>query len=259
MLNSKRRRQPKLLALFAALLFCRALPVLATTINVTDADPHYSAVESPCGTHTSCGVVAHLNTTPISYGSNVVFNDSFDAWNGLQGAEDKWTKVDGVPAGGDFNATLNVSTFDAQSFHGAGHVGGVEIQVDLVYAGADRAQFFWSQGLYTNYTTGPGGGITTPYSEMDTGSSPSDPKYPFQYPEKFFYDFPKAPYESGFFEADAMLTKLNYDTRTMTVYGGVHYGFYLYAIPEPASAVLLLLGVAIAIRLRGKRYTSLSN
>jgi hypothetical protein len=249
-LNLKRNRQPTFLAIIAALLFCRALPSLATTINVTDEDPHYSVNEAPCGAHTSCGVIAHLNTTPVSFGSNVVFNDSFDAWNGLQGAEDKWTKVDA----GDFDATLNVSTFDAQSFHGAGHVGGLEIQVDLVYDGDDRAEFIWSQGLYTNYTTGPGGGITNPFSEMDTGSSPGDPKYPFQYPERFFYDFPKAPYETGFFEADAMLTKLDYDTRTMTVYGGVHYGFSLYAIPEPASAILLLLGVAIAMRLREKRY-----
>lgn len=252
MLNVKRCCPPTFLAIFAALLFCRALPALATTINVTDEDPHYSASETPCGAHTSCGVIAHLNTTPISFGSNVVFNDSFDAWNGLQGAEDKWTKVDG----GDLEPTLNVSTFDAQSFHGAGHVGGVEIQVDLVYDGDDRAELIWSQGLYTNYTTGPGGGLTDPSYEMDTGSSPSDPKYPFQYPEKFFYDFPKAPYETGFFEADAMLTKLNYDTRTMTVYGGVHYGFYLYAIPEPTSAILLLLGVTITIWLREKRYTS---
>src|SRR5882757_658480 len=121
MLNSKRRRPATVLGIVAALLFCRALPALATTINVTDEDPHYSAIETPCGAHDSCGVIAHLNTTPISFGSNVVFDDSFNAWNGLQGAEDKWTKVDG----GDLEPTLNVSTFDAQSFHGAGHVGGV--------------------------------------------------------------------------------------------------------------------------------------
>jgi hypothetical protein len=249
MLKSKRRPTATVFAITATLLFCRALPALATTINVTDEDPHYSAVETPCGVHTSCGVIAHLNTTPISFGSNVVFNDSFDAWNGLQAAEDKWTKVDG----GDFVATLNVSTFDAQSFHGAGHLGGVEIRVMLDYAGDDRAEFMWSQGLNTNYTTGAGGGLTDPFFEMDTGDSPSDPKYPFQYPDQHFFDFPKAPYETGFFEADAMLTKLNYDTRIMTVYGGVHYGFSLYAIPEPASAVLLLLGVVIAMQLREKR------
>src|SRR3954469_15861731 len=167
MLNLKRRPTATVFAIIAALLFCRALPALATTINVTDEDPHYSATETPCGAHTSCGVIAHLNTTPISFGSNVVFNDSFDAWNGLQGAEDKWTKVDA----GDFDATLNVSTFDAQSFHGAGHVGGLEIRVALVYDGDDRAELMWSQGLNTNFTTGPGGGPTNPFFEMDTGSS----------------------------------------------------------------------------------------
>jgi hypothetical protein len=253
MLNLKRRPTATVFAIIAALLFCRALPALATTINVTDADPHYSVTETPCGAHSSCGVIAHLNTTPISFGSNVVFNDSFDAWNGLQGAEDKWTKVNGVPDGGDFNASLNVNIFDAYSFHGNGHVGGVEIQVQFVYEGADQAEFIWSQGLNANYRP-PGSGLVDPYFAMDTGPSPSDPKYPFQYPDQHFYDFPKAPFESGFFEADAMLTKLDYDTRTMTVYAGVHYGFYLYAIPEPASAVLILIGVAIAMRLREKRY-----
>src|SRR4051794_16920060 len=101
MLNLKRCRQATVFGITAILLFCRALPALATIINVTDEDPHYSAIETPCGAHDSCGVVAHLNTEPINFGSNIVFNDSFDAWNGLQGAEDKWTKADG----GDFGAT----------------------------------------------------------------------------------------------------------------------------------------------------------
>jgi hypothetical protein len=41
--------------------------------------------------------------------------------------------------------------------------------------------------------------------------------YPFQYNDERFYDAPRAPFDSGFFEADAFLTKADYTNRVLTV------------------------------------------
>ena len=70
------------------------------------------------------------------------------------------------------------------------------------------------------------------------------PLYPYQYTDESFYDFPKAPYDDGFFSGWAMLSKVDYATRTLTTYEGVSYGFDLHVqnIPEPSSITLVLLG-----------------
>lgn len=233
-------------------------PASAITISLTDPNPHYSDIQVPCApNHSWCGVFAHLFTDPLSYNHNYYFDDAFAAWNGANPANAKWTINDG----GALNATLNVEIFDAKSFHDVHGVGGVEIQIDFDYNGNDRSDFVWSQGLYLNYKPDDLG-IYPPYSSMDTANlsnltcdpnasmSPFDanpavwcaPVYPYQYTNQKFYDFPKAPYDTGFFEADAFLSKVDYTNRSLTIYEGVHYGFCL-AVPEPQVASLLLIGI----------------
>lgn len=241
--TSLRTRAAWLLAIAAAITLYTS--PTADAIPLTIVDPIYVASEIPAPPHTEAGVVAHIFENSITLASAAYFQAAWDAWSGAQPVGSEWTLVDGGTLAG---LGLTVSIFDAASFHGAGHVGGVEIQVDIDYNGADRNDLVWSQGLYDNYTLGPGGGIVPPFYEMDVSTAPgtwTPPAYPYQYNDEHFYDFPKAPYESGFFEADAFLSKVNYTTRTLTIYDGVEYGFYLYAVPEPQAWSLMLVSVAV--------------
>jgi hypothetical protein len=189
--------------------------------------------------------VAHVFLAPISFAANYVFDSAFAAWNATLPVAQQWTKVNG----GALTGALNVSTFDAVSSHTNHGVGGLDIRIDFVYDGADRDDFVWSQGLYDNYLLN--GSIVTPFYEMDidpnciANSTWCQPVYPFQYNDEHFFDGPRAPFDTGFFEADAFLTKADYTNRVLTVYEGVHYGFYLYVVPEPATGALLLVGLVV--------------
>lgn len=240
----------------------------AVPVNVTDPTPHYSDVEMPAAPHPEAGVVAHLWTDSITLGTALYFQDAFDAWNAAQPANAKWTLSSSsflIPDA----LTINVNTFDAQSFHGANHnpnvgVGGVEVQIEWSYGGPEPVDnLYWSQGLFLNYN--PGSYALVPgFSAMDVASFNNlvvggnvwdEPWYPYQYVDQSYYDFAKAPYDTGFFEADAFLSAVDYDTRTLTVYDGVHFGFYLYAVPEPGTWVLMVtaIGAALVIRVRKRR------
>jgi hypothetical protein len=250
---SLRTRAPWLLAIAAAINLSTSPS--ADAIPLTIVDPIYVASETPAPPHAEAGVEAHIFENSITLATAAYFQAAWDAWNNAQPVGSEWTLVDG---GTLADLGLTVSIFDAASFHGSGHVGGVEIQVDVDYDGADRDDLVWSQGLYDNYTLGPGGGIVPPFYEMDVSTAPgtwTPPVYPFQYNDEHFYDFPKAPYESGFFEADAFLSKVNYTTRTLTIYDGVEYGFYLYAVevPEPAAWTLMLISMAVVTFLAHRR------
>lgn len=252
------RRYPAVLSLIGCLT--APWPASALTIAVTDPNPHYTDTESPAAPHSWAKVTAHLWTNSISLANDLYFEDAWKAWNDPRPAADKWTLVNG----GALNATVNVTIFDAKSFHNNGHagnagVGGVEVKFELVYNGADRDDFVWSQGLYVNYKPG-NFGLFPPYSAMDTASlsglTPggniwADPVYPYQYNDESFYDYPKAPYDWGFFEADALLSKVDYANKKLTVYEGVHYGFYL-SVPEGGN-VLTLLVVTVTIGWFGQR------
>ena len=251
-------------------------PAKAITINLSDPNPTYFATQSPCLPHSACESYAHLSTAAISFIDNVYFDDAFNAWNaGLQ-AGDNWTLVDG----GAIDATLNVSTFDALSLHGSGNpgFGGLVIRAELVYNGADRDDLVWSQGLFLNYDP-PGTNNINAFSTMDdnafsnlacnpnaaksTTRSPGiwcGPVYPYQYTDEHFFDRPMAPYDKGFFEADALLTKVDYTNRVLTVFEGLHYGFNLSVqepstallVPEPSTGLLMLLGLSAMTVMRRK-------
>ncbi|MBI5192376.1 MAG: hypothetical protein HZA08_02910 [Nitrospirae bacterium] len=230
----------------------------AVTITVTDATPTYTATKPTCkaGTYVDCKSTAHLNTSSLS-GTDAEFKKSFDAWNATNAAGSKWTLANGgaLPGG-----ALNVSTFDAIALDS---VGGLEIQVDWTYSGADKGDYKWSQGLYDNYLLD--GSIVTPFYEMDVIAAGCDntillkqcpPLYPYQYGDRHFYDKPMAPWPNSFFEARAFISKADFTARKLTIYEGVNYGFRL-SVPESDTLVLLIFGFLglTLIGIRVRRYS----
>ncbi|MEX2113086.1 MAG: PEPxxWA-CTERM sorting domain-containing protein [Pirellulales bacterium] len=256
------RRAPHLgtLLLAATVVFLAAS--VARAIPLTIVDPIYVASQSPAPPHAEAGSVAHIFENSITLATAAYYQAAWNAWNDAQPAEAKWTLVDG---GTLTDLALTVSIFDAYSNHTSHGVGGLEIQVDIDYDGADRDELVWSQGLYDNYLLD--GSIIAPFYEMDVSTAPgvwTPPVYPFQYEDERFYDFPKGPFDGAFFEADAFLSKVNYTTRTLTIFDGVEYGFYLYAIevPEPATWALMLVGlvlVPLAARQRRQSVAAVMN
>jgi hypothetical protein len=219
----------------------------ATTLTVTDATPTYVDTRATCTgyidgkAYVNCKSTATIGAA-VAAGNDAEFKKSFDAWNQGLAANKKWTLVNGgaLPGG-----NLAASTFDAYI---NATTGGVEIQVDWDYKGADKADFTWAQGLLDNYVIGPPAKIVAPFYEMDNSGSITTPAYPFQYADRHFYDRPVAPLPNGSFAAVALLSKIDTTTRTLTAYEGVSYGFVLSAeqaapVPEPATGLLLLLGV----------------
>jgi hypothetical protein len=147
-------------------------------------------------------------------------------------------------------------------------------------------QLFWVQGVITNYAPGTDG-TSTIHETMDTStlsnlkdcallplphdsSTPAvrpnsgagdapycGPAYPYQYGDKSFSDSPFGPYTNGSFRGIALLateTSGLDGVNTLTVYGGVNYGFDNFATdaPEPGTWLLCFAGVGvIVLRRRG--------
>lgn len=235
--------------LLSSLLGCAAIADAAIGISITDPSPTMLATKAACKgyidgkDYKDCSSTASLSTTAIG-GSDAEFKKSFDAWNSALPAASKWTLVDaGLLPGG----SLKVSTFDA--YLGTA-VGGVEINViwEFTPPAGDPAKDLWSwaQGLNDNYTISPPA-FVPPFYEMDNAGSTATPLYPFQYPDRHFYDKPAAPLPTGSFSARAMLVRVDTTFRTLTAYEGLSYGFTLaavQAIPEPGTLVLWLAGLA---------------
>jgi len=230
-----------------------AIPI----INITDPSPSYSASSPVCAAWPAgpdlknCLNQAHLDQIPIKTDDPSFFRTTFDEWNNGNPANAKWTLQDGgnLPGG-----ELNVSQF--RTTLGA-TVGRVEIRIDWTYAGPDKSDFFWTQGLYDNFdlTTGLGANRF----ELDVIAAGCDntlpkqcpPLYPHQYGDRHFYDLVTAPMPSGFLEAWTLLTRVNRTTRVLTAYEGVNWGFRLSAdpvgVPEPATAVMVFLFGALMV------------
>ena len=228
----------------STILFLNYGKVNAATIKITDPTPTYSASIQECfgsdGTkYKGCRSDAYVSTTVIK-GADAVqagsgFRKSFDTWNAGNPAGQMWTLANG----GELNAVFEVSTFDAFA---KPNVGGVEIRIDFKYTGTDRADFFWSQGLYDNYLIG--GGIVPPFYEMDVnpGGPTLPPLYPFQYADQHFYDKPAGYWPNSFFNAQLFISKVDYTNRVLTIYDGVSWGFKL-SVPEPSAGIVSFMAV----------------
>lgn len=243
-------------SLFATVLLL-APDATAIPITVTDPTANYFGIIPNCskpGTntvYTNCTSTGYLNTSSIA-GSNAEFKKSFDAWNATNSPGEMWTLANGgALPGGEFN----VSTFKSGFKNG---LGGLEIQIDWTYTGADKGDFKWVQGLYDNYVDGPPPSVVSLRYHMDLwgGAGSCDinnlvrecpPLYPYQYADRFHYDEPIAPFPNSAFDAHALLTKADFTTRTLTAYEGVTWGFVL--TPEPSTAMLLAVGL-IGLSLR---------
>jgi hypothetical protein len=238
----------------SASLFIAFQKADAITINVTDPTPHYKDTIGACtgigGPYKDCTSTAYLNTTSLT-GKNADFKKSFDAWNAANPIDKKWSLVNGgaLPGG-----AFDVSIFDALAYPS---VGGLEIQINWTYDGSDKNDYKWTQGLYNNYLLD--GSIVNPFYEMDVIASGCDnsvllkqcpPLYPFQYEDRRFYDKPLAPWPNSFFDAHTFLAKSNFDTRQLTIYEGVNYGFKLSVVPGPMPILGLVVGFRFSRKLR---------
>jgi len=229
----------------STILFLNYGKVNAATIKITDPTPTYSASIQECfgsdGTkYKGCRSDAYVSTTVIK-GADAVqagsgFRKSFDTWNAGNPAGQMWTLANG----GELNAVFEVSTFDAFA---KPNVGGVEIRIDFNYAGADRADFFWSQGVNANFRPGVGF-VSPPVFDMDVnpGGPTLPPLYPFQYADQHFYDKPAGYWPNSFFNAQLFISKVDYTNRVLTIYDGVSWGFKL-SVPEPSAGIVSFMAV----------------
>lgn len=228
----------------------------AIPVTVSDADPHYLARIAACvgsdGTnYKDCTSAAHLNATNSLVGNDAEFKKSFDAWNATNAAGAKWTLANGgnLPGG-----AFNVSIFDALAFVTAG---GLEIQIDWTYTGADKGNFKWAQGLFDNYLVD--GSIVAAHYEVDVRAAGCDntnlekqcpPLYPIQWADQpadlDFYDKPLGPWPNSSFEAWTFLSKADFTARQLTIFEGVNYGFRL-SVSEPPTWLLFVIGTACLI------------
>lgn len=261
----------------------------AGSIDLTDPAPTYSASAMNCtgvgGPWASCGANGYLTygddisstssftnlssfntTSPLG---EETFASSFAAWTGTA-AGAGWTLDDGGQLDVDYDITefqTNASTTG----------GGVTINVDVSTTdpNIDLSDYVWTQALLVNYlVTAPAGtNEDPPVSAMDTfsfnlggaaipaGSTCSntgaggqpycDPAYPFQYADTHFSDGPSGVYPMDSFRGIALLSDVDYATKTLTVYDtGVDYGFDLYVSPEPGTWMLISAGLGLVVVLR---------
>ena len=256
----------------------------AGAVTITAPKTSDTATVAKCknNTYKDCKSTAHVDKATPLKGDNASFKSAFDQWNGLQAAGSKWTLHDGgALPGGNFTVSQFMATATAD-------FGGMSIIVDWSYAGADKADYLWSQGLSLNYK--PGDGVdakpantssfaldTDSFSNLagcnnkDTATSWSAPRdasnyycgpaYTYQTGERQLGDAPKGPWPNASFEAYALVSKLDRANRKLTLYEGIEYGFVLSAtaIPEPATWALMaagLIGIGLARRARAMRATT---
>jgi hypothetical protein len=263
-----------------SILFVLALAgsLPATTINYNPA-PTTTAGWSTCANFARhhCKTIAYFDPQALSDENNAgvsnLFQLAFDAWNDTAGGQGWTDSMSPTDLGGSFDVTVA----KAEQFDGNKNVvndnvvfGGLEIRVTLnnvkLPALGPDDQLVWVQGLLDNYPSA--GGVASTY-ELDifhgifcTLSGPAPycpPAYPEQYADNHFYDQPKARYREpgttqAFFDANAYLAVENYETKTLTLYDGISYGFQNYVSPEPGAWVLVGSGLIIGLLYRRHAY-----
>lgn len=217
---------------------------------------------------------------------DIDFASAYDSWL-LGQSGSGWTTLESGTITGSL--TLDVDIFNALACPGVGGLDnacqggtnqGIDVEIQNYVPGPGdpaESQFFWVQALLINYQP-PSTSTSTVYETMDTaafnsiagcqnlpnpgdGSTPNvgagtycGPAYPFQYAEQDFSDGPMGPYPDASFRGIALLateTSGPNNVNTLTVYGGVDYGFDVYVTPEPGTWIMVMAGfMAIAWRSR---------
>lgn len=110
----------------------------------------------------------------------------------------------------------------------------------------------WSQSVYTDRKLA-GSQPGNPYIDNHPaimGASIGPPAYPFQYNGSELYDKPARDADARWV-AGAWISTVETTDQVLTLYGGVSWGF---VVPEPASIILLTVGItgAALVRRRGR-------
>jgi hypothetical protein len=197
---------------------------------------------------------------PTSNPSADSFATAFAAWDSKYSATyGNWKVVDG----GTLNLDLTVASFAGSIGQYTGGLSSIQVDVSNYKPTTGQpslGQLVWTQALFISYTPTLGG-LTTPIETLDTyslsqGSSGSggafqaacetlpagnpatigqvgsgkaycDPIYPFQYSNKMFYDAPQGAWANDSFRAVTLLSSVDTEDDTLTVYQGFTYGFTL--------------------------------
>lgn len=260
---------PARVALFFG--FAALLPAASITYNpAPTTDTGWTACAN--FVNAVCRTTAYFDALTLSDQNDTMLSSLFQsAWNAWNPGG--WT----LNFGGDLAGTYNVNIARALQFDGGGNVattgvvlGGAEINVQLGTVTAPTLgandQLAWVQGLFDNYLLN--GTIVPGFYEMDITSAACGgagqpwcpPAYPFQYNDDRFYDRPRASYRApgqtqAFFDANAYLSVINYNTQTVTVYDGISYGWqnYVENAPEPGTWVLLITGMGAVVGFARRR------
>ena len=243
-LPSNRISRGVLLALLsAAIPLLRLHDAAAIPIKITDKAQLVATAPTCTGggmNFKNCTSTAFINATSID-GTDADFSKEFKAWNATNPKGSQWTLVNGgaLPGG-----TVDVTVFRAIANN---RNGGLDITMSWDFKG-DKTGFFWTQGLNLNYSVEKGV-IVDPFDELDVNKNfAMPPLYPRQgglyrnLKDSIFEDLPRGPWPDSFFNASAFLDKVDFKTKTLTIYEGVRYGFKLEATkaPEPAGILLLV-------------------
>lgn len=228
------------------------LDALASGLTITDPTPLY-ATNAP-GIAVQAYIPALITTGP----SAAYYQAGFNSWNNAQPTNAQWTMV----YGGTNRGSFSISTYRA--FLDGANFGGVTINIDYNPGAGDppringntnntieNGEALWTQVIYTDAKLAnslPGNPYLDNPTSITNGVPP--PMYPFQYGDSSFFDGPERA-ASAFWYAEAYLAAANFDTRTLTIYDGVSWGFTV--TPEPGTMALAGLGAVLIFAFRRRR------
>lgn len=258
---------PVAILMFAAILFLSATSNVRATVLITTGQCDSGDTTKCSASNAIITATAYIikEVTPGSTDQGWAnFQSAFNSWNASLAANNKWTLGTGNLSA---EATLNVVLYRAYVQQGSPgciadpHCGGAEIQVNYNNGGnppfpianennIQPGDAVWAQSIVTNQKRNPSQ-PGNPYLDNAPGTPGANlgpPAYPFQYDgsggssASMLYDMPNRD-DYAVWLADAFLSTADYQTRTLTVYDGLEWGFTV-AAPLPATWTLMLTGLA---------------